>query len=106
MKFFHQAANSNRRNNSIESLLVNSSVSSYQTKIREHIVQFYDRLFTQQFGWPPKLDDLVFYSIDEEETPWLERPFDKSEVVEVMKSMNSDKAPAFDGYTMAFFQVC
>jgi hypothetical protein len=39
--FFHRMANSNRRNNSIESQLVNGPVSSDQTEIKEHIVHFY-----------------------------------------------------------------
>lgn len=38
--FFHRMANSNRRNSSIESLLVNGSVSSDQTEIKEHIFAF------------------------------------------------------------------
>jgi hypothetical protein len=41
---FHRVANFNRRNNSIKSQLVNGSISSDQTKIRDHIVQFYDRV--------------------------------------------------------------
>ena len=49
-KFFYQVANSNRRNNSIEVLSVNDSVSSDQFATREHIVQFYDSLFLEQFN--------------------------------------------------------
>jgi hypothetical protein len=41
-------------------------------------VQFYDRLFTKQFGWQPKQDDLTFDSIPEVEATWLERPFEES----------------------------
>ena len=37
-EFFHQVANSNRKNNFIESLLVNGLVSSDQTVIRDDIV--------------------------------------------------------------------
>jgi hypothetical protein len=72
MKFFHQVANLNRRNNSIELLPVNGTISSYQPTIGEHIVQFHDRLFSEQFSWPPKLDGLAFDSIDVEEASWLE----------------------------------
>lgn len=39
-KFFYRVANSNRRNNSIESLLVNGSVTSDQTELKDHIMQF------------------------------------------------------------------
>jgi hypothetical protein len=66
-KFFHRVANSNRRNNSIESLLVNGSITSYRTQIREYIVHFYNRLFTKEFSWWLKLDGLAFDFIYEEE---------------------------------------
>jgi hypothetical protein len=58
-------ANSNRRNNSIDQLVVNGTISLDQTMIREHIARFYDNLFTKQLSWWPRLDGLIFifYSI-------------------------------------------
>jgi hypothetical protein len=41
-KFFHQVANSNRRNNSIEEMVVDGTISSDPTIISNHIVNFYD----------------------------------------------------------------
>jgi hypothetical protein len=35
----------------------------------------------------------------------LESSFEE-EVLEVVKGLNSDKAPRLDGFSMAFFQVC
>lgn len=55
-------------------------------------MQFYNSLFTQQFSWRPKLDDLSFDSMDEVEAIWLERAFEEEEVFEVVKAMNSEKA--------------
>jgi hypothetical protein len=40
-KFFHRVANSNRRVNSIESLMVNGSLSSNPIVIKEHMINFY-----------------------------------------------------------------
>jgi hypothetical protein len=54
MKFFHKVANSNRRKNSIDSLLIDGTLSSKE--ISEHIVQFYKELYTEQFNWRPLLD--------------------------------------------------
>ncbi len=51
MKFFHQVANLNTRNNSIEQLEVNDIVSSNQSEIRDHIVQFYESLFNGHFPY-------------------------------------------------------
>lgn len=79
-------ANSNRRNNSIEALSANGSISSGQSAIREHIVHYYDDLFSEQFNWQPKLDGLDFDSIDAEEAFGLESLF---EVLEVLKGMHN-----------------
>jgi hypothetical protein len=49
-------------------------------------------LFTEHFNWQPKLDGLSFDSIDEVDAIWLERAFEKEDVLEVVKAMNSDKA--------------
>jgi hypothetical protein len=51
------------------------------------------------------LDGLAFDSIDVEAS-WLEISFEESEVLEVVKGMNSDKAPDSNDFIMAFFQVC
>jgi hypothetical protein len=66
-------------------------------------VQFYDRLFSE-LSWRPKLDGLIFDSIDEEAS-WLERPFEGSGVHEMVKCKNSEKTPGPEGLTMALFQV-
>jgi hypothetical protein len=106
IKFFHQIANSNRRSNSIDSLSVNGSVTSDQPAIRYHIVHFYESLFSEQYNWRPKLDGIAFNSLSLEEATQLELPFEKREVLEVVKSMNRDKAPGPDGFPLAFFQDC
>jgi hypothetical protein len=60
---FSQNANSNRRNNSIEFLIVYGTVFVNHFKIREHIGQFYNNLYTKHFSWRPKLDVFSFDSI-------------------------------------------
>ena len=47
-KFFHRMANSNRRNSSIESLMVNGSLSSDQGEIVECFTQFFKELYSEQ----------------------------------------------------------
>jgi len=85
-------------------LSVNGSVSSDQPVIRDHIVQFYETLFSEQYNWRPRMDDLAFNSLDAEETSRLELPFEEREVLEVVKGMNRDKALGPNGFSMAFFQ--
>nr|XP_023894571.1 uncharacterized protein LOC112006527 [Quercus suber] len=75
-KFFHRMANSNRKNNGIESLMT----------VR------------------PFPDVLVFPMISAANADWLERPFEEAEIFDVVQSFNGDKSPGPDGFPMAFFQ--
>ena len=59
-QFFHRMANSNRRNNSISTLLIDRELSTDQTAIGKAITQFYTGLYTNEVGWRPKLDRLDF----------------------------------------------
>jgi hypothetical protein len=45
--FFHSMTNSNKRYNSLDSLLIGDTQSSNQTEIGAHIVKFYQKLFTE-----------------------------------------------------------
>jgi hypothetical protein len=99
-------ANSNRRNNSIDSLNVNGSSTYNPKEIKEHIVQFYSRLFSDSCRWRPIPEILPLQSIDMEESRWLERKFEEEEVFEVVKHMKGDKAPRPDGFSMDFIKAC
>jgi hypothetical protein len=105
-KFFHRVANANRRNNAIESLVVNGIPTSDPTIVSNHVVNFYDSLFTEPLSWRPRLDNLEFDMLSSYEASSLEEPFQEREVWEVIKGMNGDKAPGLDGFSMAFFQEC
>jgi hypothetical protein len=85
--FFHRGANLNRRNNTVESFVINGSVSLDFSEIREHILQFYKSLYSKQFSWQSELDGLSFDSIGAEEALWLERAFEESEIFEVVKKL-------------------
>jgi len=90
----------------MDSLVVNGSMSFDSTVIREHIVQFYNRLYSKQFSWRLKLDGLSLLSFEADERNWLERDFEGSEVLEVVRDLNGDTAPGLDGFSTAFFQKC
>jgi hypothetical protein len=46
-KFFHRIANSNRRYNSISTLLINGEMSTDPDLISANIIQFYENLYTE-----------------------------------------------------------
>ena len=78
-KFFHRLANSNRRYNSISTLLINGELSTDQDVIADNIIQFYTNLYTKESGWRPTLDGIEFSRITAEEAYWLKRPFDEED---------------------------
>jgi hypothetical protein len=104
-KFFHSIANSNRRYNSIDSLLIGDTLSSNKTEIGEHVVEFYQKLFHEPSRWRPMVDGISFDSISDFDASWLERAFEEEEVKKV-SAMNCNKTPVPDGFSMAFFQPC
>jgi hypothetical protein len=105
-RFFHKMANSHRKYNRVETLRIDGVLSNDPNEVKEHVVQFYRNLYSEQSNWRPRMDNLAFSSIDEEEKVWLEREFEEVEVWEVMKDMQGDKALGPDGFTMAFFRSC
>ena len=104
-RFFHRMANSNRKNNGIESLLVNSTLSSDQGIITDYITHFFINLYSEQQVERPFLDSLVFPMIFGENGDWLERPFEEAEIFNVVQSFHGDKSPGPNGFPMAFFQA-
>ena len=106
MRFFHRMANSNRRNNCIENLMIDGALLSNQDRIADHIEHFYMNLYSDQQVQRPFPDVLDFPRISGDNAVWLERPFEEAEIFEVIKEFNGDKSPGPDGFPMAFFQVC
>jgi hypothetical protein len=105
-KFIHRVANSHRRHNHVGVLRINGALSSDPVEIKDHIVNYYDSLYTEQTSWQPRVNGISFSSIDADECLWLERGFEEHEVLEVVREMNGNKAPGPDGFSMAFFQQC
>ena len=106
IRFFHRMANSNRRNNSIENLMIDGALTSNQDRIANHIEQFYMNLYSKHQEQRPFPDALDFLRISGDNVDWLERPFKETEIYEVIKEFNGDKSPGLNGFPMAFFQAC
>ena len=52
------------------------------------------------------VEGLEFDQIGELERGWLERRFEKDEILLVVRDMEGDKALGPDGFSMAFFHHC
>ena len=105
-KIFHKIANSNRRRNLKEKLEVGDSVFSSDSDIRDQAVQFYESLYTKTETWQPFMDDLPFSVVRDMDRDLLDSWFEKEEILQVVKDLQSDKSTRPDGFTMAFFQKC
>jgi hypothetical protein len=70
-------ANANHRNNSIESLIVDDAPTSNPAIISDHIVGYYDSLFTEPLNWRPQLDNVEFDMFTDIEAKSLEDPFEE-----------------------------
>ena len=105
-KFFHRMANSHRRNNGIENLMVDGILSSDQGMIADCITQFFMKLYSKEQVDQPFPEVLVFPRISDDNAYWLVRPFDEAKIFEVIQNFNGDKSPRPDGFPMAFFQAC
>ena len=102
-KFFHRIANSHRRVNSIDRLMVDGVLSLDPAVIADCISQFYRQLYLEDVAHRPILDDVEFSSISVEDANWLDRSFEEEEVFGVINDFNGDKAPSPNGFSMAFF---
>jgi hypothetical protein len=105
-KFFHRVANSNRRFNTIDHLVVNGVETTDQSEIGDGLVKFYQGLFSDDDVRRPLLDGMGFSSIDDSDRVLLDRCFTEDEVCGVVRNMAGDKAPGPDGFSLAFFQSC
>ena len=102
-KFFHKMANSHRRYNNMERVVVDGVVYEDDSVIRAKVVQFYESLYQELESWRPTVNGLDFEVISSEERDMLERSFTSEEVLQVVKDLQGDKAPGPDGFTISFF---
>ncbi|KAG5544536.1 hypothetical protein RHGRI_017085 [Rhododendron griersonianum] len=96
-RFFHRMANCNRRNNFIGKIRIGDRILDKDEEVRDGIAGFYADLFKEKGGYRPRVDDLEFDTISREEAFLLEKPFDETEVLHALRSLNGGKAPGPDG---------
>jgi len=105
-KFFHKIANAHKRYNNIDQLLVQGNIVQEPKRIQGEIVEFYQKLYTEELQWRPANNFLNCPRLTGEEKEDLERSFDEEEVLRCLKQCATDKAPGPDGFTMGFYIKC
>ncbi|KAL4613723.1 hypothetical protein ACB092_07G001100 [Castanea dentata] len=105
-KFFHKMANSHRRSNHLRTLEVDGVVFEEASEATYQVVQFYKNLYKETKEWRPFVEALEFDLIENMERVWLERKFEREEILQVARDLEGDKVPGSDGFTMAFYHHC
>ena len=77
-----------------------------ESEVTNQVVQFYKNLYKETEGWRPLVGGLEFDCIRDMERVWLERNFEREEILQVVNDLEGDKAPGLDGFTMAFYHHC
>ena len=80
-KFFHKVANSRKRHNHLNMLEVDGVIYEEDLEVADQVVQFYKKLYTETEEWRPFVEGLEFDQIEGLEREWLERRFEKEEIL-------------------------
>lgn len=102
--FFQCVVSCRRNTNYIHSLTDEDRNELPSDQLKDHIVSYFMRLFKEPGIHRPKLNGIQFKRISANSRVWIERPFEEDEVKRVVWSINDDKAPGPNGFTMAFFK--
>ncbi|XP_026433561.1 uncharacterized protein LOC113331002 [Papaver somniferum] len=95
--FFISKASDIRRHNRIKQLYINGALVDEKIILQDHIVNYYNTLFTEEEIIRPNLEDIVFDKINTQECDILDAEFSEEEVIAAIKDLGSDKAPGPDG---------
>ena len=75
-------------------------------EVTNQVVQFYKNLYKETEQWRPFVEGLEFDRIGNIERLWLERKFERDEILQVVSDLDENKAPGPDEFTMAFYHHC
>ncbi|XP_016169513.1 uncharacterized protein LOC107612220 [Arachis ipaensis] len=105
-RYFHNIAFARRRNNRIDSLVVNGRLVRNQARIKIAIREFYKDLYHQEASPVLGFREGLVERIDEEDSAILEAMLSAVEIREAVWDCESSKAPGCDGYNMNFIKRC
>ncbi|XP_016168269.1 uncharacterized protein LOC107610781 [Arachis ipaensis] len=105
-RYFHNLASAKRRNNRVDTLVINGSLIRNQARIKLAIREFYKYLYHQERSPEVGFRDGLVERISEEDSIALEMLLSPEEVKEAVWDCESSKAPGCDGYNMNFIKKC
>ncbi|XP_015936372.1 uncharacterized protein LOC107462310 [Arachis duranensis] len=105
-RYFHNIVSARRRNNKIESLVINGRLVRNHARIKVAIRDFYRKLFQQEVTPNISFRDGLVNRLGIEETQVLEMLPSEEEVKDAVWDCESSKTPGSDGYNMNFIKMC
>ena len=107
--FFHRIVNSRRANNSIRAMDINGSLCWDPNSIKDHIKDFYEKLFTENKDNPPNfgiIKDVIPELVTAADNYLLVATPSNEEIRRAVFSLDPNSAPGPDGFNGSFFQHC
>jgi len=104
-KFFHRVANSRRKFNVIKSIVVEGELHVDDSSVKGAILQFYEKLYHENFTSRPFLARISYSSINLEDVGELEKEFSEKEVWKAINDLGKEKATGPDGFNIAFLAL-
>ena len=102
-KFFHKVANGKRNKKFIKSLVLEDGVVLDNIEsISEEIKHHFGKLFSKPSESHWRIEGLDWSLVSAESVVWLDRPFSKKDIHNVVLHLNKEKAPGPNGFTISF----
>ncbi|XP_016207077.1 uncharacterized protein LOC107647520 [Arachis ipaensis] len=105
-RYFHNIASARRRNNRIDTLIINGRRVRNLARIKITIRDFYKDLYHQERSPIMGFRDGLVEKIDEQDAVNLEVLPSAEEIQDAVGDCESSKAPGSDGYNMNFIKRC
>ncbi|XP_016178310.1 uncharacterized protein LOC107620695 [Arachis ipaensis] len=105
-RYFHNLASARRRNNRIDTLIINGRLIRNQARIKLAVREFYKDLYHQERSPEMGFRDGLVERISDEDFIALEMLPSPEEIKEAVWDCESSKAPRCDGYNMNFIKKC
>ncbi|XP_016168047.1 uncharacterized protein LOC107610511 [Arachis ipaensis] len=103
-RYFHNLVSARRRNNIIDSLVINGRLVRNQSRIKVAIIDFYRELYRQKYAPRIRIRDGLVKQIDEEEAAELEAMPPPEKIRQAVWDCESNKVLGSDGYNMNFIK--
>lgn len=103
-RFFHNSIKESQRKNAISVLNDEARRVEGVEEVKREVKNHFEAFFKESDFRRAIPEGLDFYSLDEIDSAWLERPFLEEEVKMAAWDCDGSKSPGPDGYTLEFFQ--